>query len=353
MKDEFGGDNFEDYICEYVSGHKPEYMIPSHVIELDEIPLTVNGKLDKRALPEVDLKDLQSVYVEPETDTEKIIVEAFEKVFNQKIGIYDDFVKLGGDSLTAIKVISLMDIDINPTVIFKDRTPYAIAQNIGKNEYGFELVKKGTKNQNMFMLPPIGGLSSIFFDLVNNIDFDGNIYIIDDFKYGLSLDEIKSIENNGITLDYYYDAIKDIFQNGDILVGFSLGCIYASLILEKLEQNKQVAKCILIDGTLQFVNDEEISTDKLINDYGEVEFNDIVNNRSSDFKNKFIEILLLNSNWNFHTPKIESHITYLDTSDMFKEDLDKISDNYEFVLIDSNHKDIIHKDVDKIIKYLK
>ena len=353
LKDEFGGDNFEDYICEYVSGHKPEYMIPSHVIELDEIPLTVNGKLDKRALPEVDLKDLQSVYVEPETDTEKIIVEAFEKVFNQKIGIYDDFVKLGGDSLTAIKVISLMDIDINPTVIFKDRTPYAIAQNIGKNEYGFELVKKGTKNQNMFMLPPIGGLSSIFFDLVNNIDFDGNIYIIDDFKYGLSLDEIKSIENNGITLDYYYDAIKDIFQNGDILVGFSLGCIYASLILEKLEQNKQVAKCILIDGTLQFVNDEEISTDKLINDYGEVEFNDIVNNRSSDFKNKFIEILLLNSNWNFHTPKIESHITYLATSDMFKEDLDKISDNYEFVLIDSNHKDIIHKDVDKIIKYLK
>ena len=352
LKDGFDEDSFEDSIREYISRHKPEHMIPSYVIELDEIPLNVNGKVDKRALPEVDLEGLQSEYVAPETETEKEIVEAFEKVFNQKIGIYDDFVKLGGDSLTAIKVISLIDRDINPTAIFKYRTPYAIAQNIAQKEYGFDLVKKGNKNQNMFLLPPIEGLSSVFFDLINNIDFDGNIYLIDDFKYDLSLDEIKRIENNALTFDHYYDAIKDIFQNGDIIGGFSLGCIYASLLCEKLEQTKRVAKCILIDGTLDFVNDEEISTEELINEYVKMEYKDILNNCSSDFRDKFIEILRINSNWNFHTPKIESPVTYLTTSNMFKEHLDKISDNYEFVLIDSNHKDILHKDINKIIKYL-
>ena len=353
LKDGFDEEYIEDSLRDYVAEHKPDYMVPSYVIGLDEIPLNINGKVDKKALPDVNLKDLQSEYVAPTNDAEKTIVKAFEKVFNQKIGIYDDFVKLGGDSLTAIKAISLMDMDINPTAIFKGRTPYAIAQIIGKKEYGFDLVKKGNKNQNMFLLPPVGGLSFVFFDLVNNIDFDGNIYLIDDFKYDLSLDELKTIRSNDITFNHYYDAIKDIFQNGDIIVGFSLGCIYASLLCEKLEQNKQVAKCILIDGTLKFVNDEETSTEELIKEYCEVEYSEVINNRSGNFQDKFIEILRINSNWNFHTPKIECPVTYLATSDVFKGDLDKISDNHKFVLIDSNHKDILHKDIDKIIKYFK
>ena len=353
LKDGFDEEYIEDSLRDYVAEHKPDYMVPSYVIGLDKIPLNVNGKVDKNALPDVDLDSLHAEFVAATNETEQTIVEAFEKVFNQKIGIYDDFVKLGGDSLTAIKVISLIDMDINPTAIFKDRTPYAIAQNIGQKEYGFDLVKKGNKNQNMFLLPPVGGLSFVFMDLVNNIDFDGNIYLIDDFKYDLSLDELKSIKSNDITFNHYYEAIKDIFQSGDIIVGFSLGCIYASLLCEKLEQNKQVAKCILIDGTLKFINDEEISTDDLIKEYGEVEYNEIINNRSGEFKDKFIEILRINSNWNFHTPKIECPVTYLATSDVFKGDLDKISDNYKSVLIDSNHKDILHKDIDKIIKYFK
>ena len=353
LKDGFDEECIEDYLRDYVAEHKPDYMVPSYVIGLDKIPLNVNGKVDKNALPDVDLDSLHAEFVAATNETEQTIVEAFEKVFNQKIGIYDDFVKLGGDSLTAIKVISLIDMDINPTAIFKGRTPYGIAQNIGQKEYGFDLVKKGNKNQNMFLLPPVGGLSFVFMDLVNNIDFDGNIYLIDDFKYDLSLDELKSIKSNDITFNHYYEAIKDIFQSGDIIVGFSLGCIYASLLCEKLEQNKQVAKCILIDGTLKFINDEEISTDDLIKEYGEVEYNEIINNRSGEFKDKFIEILRINSNWNFHTPKIECPVTYLATSDVFKGDLDKISDNHKFVLIDSNHKDILHKDIDKIIKYFK
>ena len=85
-------------------------MVPSFVIELDRIPLTVNGKVDKKALPDVDFDSLNVEYVAPTTDDEKAIVEAFEEVFNQeKIGIHDDFIKLGGDSLIAIKLISILN----------------------------------------------------------------------------------------------------------------------------------------------------------------------------------------------------------------------------------------------------
>jgi len=321
--------------------------------------LTVNGKVDKRALPGVDLDVLRVEYVAPTNGTERDIVKAFEIAFNQSgIGIYDDFVRLGGDSLTAIKIVSLLPFDISVNTILNSRTPYKIAQSINENnnEYKFDLVKKGVKNQNMFILPPNGGVSFIFTELIDAIDFEGNIYLIDDFKFDLSLDELKNIENPHIlTLNHYYDAIEDIFQDGDIIAGYSLGCIYASLIAEKLEQNKKIDKCILIDGTLKFVNKEKQSKkeimDDLINNYDEEKYKSFFDEYASDFKDKFLEICYINSSWDFDTPKIKSHIIYLSTSDSFNEDLDYISDNYEFISIDSTHKDIIEKDVDKIKKY--
>ena len=123
----------KNHIQDYVHQHKPEYMVPSFVIILDEIPLNVNGKVDKRALPDVDFTSLHEDYVAPTTEDEKIIVEAFEKVFNHKIGIYDDFVHLGGDSLTAIKLLTyLEDYNITAVDILSLHTPYAIAKNIKK-----------------------------------------------------------------------------------------------------------------------------------------------------------------------------------------------------------------------------
>ena len=119
-------DNFNDdltvYVKEFVGGCKPDYMVPSYVIELSEIPLTVNGKVDKNALPEVDLESLHADYVAPTTGTERLIVDAFEKVFEQdQVGVYDDFTRLGGDSLSAIKLLSYLE-DYNVTAAAASRT---------------------------------------------------------------------------------------------------------------------------------------------------------------------------------------------------------------------------------------
>ena len=107
-------------------------MVPSYVVGLDVIPLTVNGKVDKGALPEVDLDVLSIGYVAPTNETEKLIVDAFESVFDQRgIGLYDDFVRLGGDSLTAIKLLAYLDgFNISAGDILSLRTPYAIAGRV-------------------------------------------------------------------------------------------------------------------------------------------------------------------------------------------------------------------------------
>ncbi|WP_407432088.1 AMP-binding protein, partial [Methanobrevibacter sp.] len=133
--------DIEDRICEHVKEHKPSYMVPSFVIKLDKLPLNVNGKLDKKALPEVDLDMLSAGYVAPRNATEKIIVDAFGKVFNQeKIGINDDFIRLGGDSLTAIKLLPyLEDYNVTAADILSLHTPHEIANNIDKNDMQFDL----------------------------------------------------------------------------------------------------------------------------------------------------------------------------------------------------------------------
>ena len=129
-----------DHVRKYVSNRKPEYMVPSYVVELDEIPLNINGKVDKRALPEVDFDSLHAEYLAPRNEDERNIVEAFQKVFNQKIGIHDDFLRLGGDSLTAIKVLSyLEDYNITAVDILSLHTPYAIAKKIKRLEFDLDI----------------------------------------------------------------------------------------------------------------------------------------------------------------------------------------------------------------------
>ena len=356
-----------DTVRDYVSKHKPDYMVPSYVVELDVIPLTVNGKVDKGALPDIDLDLLHVEYVAPVNKIEERIVSAFEKVFDwENISVYDDFIRLGGDSLSAIKILSLLDdMDLSIKDILNLKTPYKIAQSIIRNQiiiedyqYGFNLIKEGNKKRNMFLIPPIGGLSFTFSDLINVIDFDGNIYAIDDFKYDLSVDEIKNIDNNcSNLLDYYYNAIKDLFQDGDIIVGYSSGCIYASLLIEKLEKFKDVGECILIDGSLNFSSNvlpvREDVCKNVDDDFNKRNLmSDMENYYLSDFKEKVIEVMMINSVWDFNVPKINSHIRYLATSSEREDDLKKISDNnYDFIFIDSTHEDIISKDVAKISDY--
>uniref|UniRef100_UPI00388DB6AC amino acid adenylation domain-containing protein n=1 Tax=Methanobrevibacter sp. TaxID=66852 RepID=UPI00388DB6AC len=165
---EFSPDSLRDYIREYVSKHKPDYMVPSFIIPLNKIPLNVNGKVDKKALPKVNLEHLHSRYVAPVTKVQKIIVETFENVLNQdKIGLYDDFIRLGGDSIKAIRVISLLqsnDISCSAQDILNYKTPYLISKNVESiSKVSYDAV------EGIVDLHPI---QSYFFDQINKNEFN-------------------------------------------------------------------------------------------------------------------------------------------------------------------------------------
>ncbi|MEJ6981954.1 amino acid adenylation domain-containing protein [Pedobacter sp. P351] len=114
----FDKQNLQTYLQEKL----PEYMVPSLWVELDRIPLTPNGKTDKKALPEPDMSGQQSQeYIAPGTETEQKLASIWQELLGaQQIGIHDNFFELGGHSLLAMRVISSIRRELKADVAIKD-----------------------------------------------------------------------------------------------------------------------------------------------------------------------------------------------------------------------------------------
>ena len=107
-----------------------EYMVPDTYMRLDAMPMTPNGKINRKVLPMPELK--RSIdYVTPEGETEQLFVRIFSEVLGiEQVGALDDFFEIGGTSLNAIKVIveaSKHGVQIVFNDLFNQKTPRALA----------------------------------------------------------------------------------------------------------------------------------------------------------------------------------------------------------------------------------
>ena len=116
--------NTQDILL-YMQERLPQYMIPQYIMQLDILPLTINGKVDKSKLPMPEI-DGKNKYVAPENEVQRQLCEIWCKIFNvKKIGIMDNFFEMGGDSLLAIKLQTealKQNININYSDVFEYQT---------------------------------------------------------------------------------------------------------------------------------------------------------------------------------------------------------------------------------------
>ncbi|RLK54869.1 non-ribosomal peptide synthetase [Actinokineospora cianjurensis] len=109
----------------------PEHMVPAAVVVLDRIPLTPNGKVDRKALPAPDFAGLTTSR-QPETDAERALAAVFAEVLGvPTVGLDDDFFALGGDSIISIQLVSRARAEglrFSPRDVFERRTVARIAE---------------------------------------------------------------------------------------------------------------------------------------------------------------------------------------------------------------------------------
>ncbi|MEV0563520.1 amino acid adenylation domain-containing protein [Dactylosporangium sp. NPDC050588] len=112
----------------------PAHLVPTAVVPLEALPLTVNGKLDKAALPDPEVRS-SAGYVAPRTDAEDLVAGVWAEVLGvEKVGAHDDFFDLGGHSLLATRMVArvraAVDLSVPIRTLFTHRTVAGFAQAV-------------------------------------------------------------------------------------------------------------------------------------------------------------------------------------------------------------------------------
>ncbi|QVN09286.1 amino acid adenylation domain-containing protein [Pseudomonas rhodesiae] len=100
------GDDWREVLGAHLAEHLPDYMVPAQWVLLEQMPLSPNGKLDRKALPKADASLMAREYVAPQSELEQQVAAIWAEVLHvQRVGLHDNFFELGGHSLLATQVV--------------------------------------------------------------------------------------------------------------------------------------------------------------------------------------------------------------------------------------------------------
>ncbi|HTE28647.1 amino acid adenylation domain-containing protein [Flavitalea sp.] len=123
-----------------LKNYLPDYMIPTYFKQMESFPLTDNGKVDRKALRNLAVisKEVNTDYVAPETEFEKMLSEIWSEVLQiGKPGVHDNFLEIGGNSLAAIRITSRVnnafDLELPVNIVFESSTISQLADHIEKS----------------------------------------------------------------------------------------------------------------------------------------------------------------------------------------------------------------------------
>lgn len=225
----------------------PAYMVPDAYMMLEELPLTANGKVNRRLLPEADGRPNRTEHRAPRNMTEEKLAVIWSEVLGrQQIGIDENFFEIGGHSLKAMAVTSRMlkdlAIDVPVNVLFEKPTIEGLATYIDQGGHTND-VKKTVFNQestrHLFAFPPVLGYGIVYGKLAEQMP-----------EYKIHAFDFIESDDRAVR---YAEAISGLQPEGPLtLIGYSAGCGLAFEVAQTLEKNgRKVEKLLMIDSYMK------------------------------------------------------------------------------------------------------
>ncbi|MBF8799474.1 pyoverdine non-ribosomal peptide synthetase PvdD [Pseudomonas aeruginosa] len=145
-------ERLRESLRESLKRHLPDYMVPAHLMLLERMPLTVNGKLDRQALPQPDASLSQQAYRAPGSELEQRIAAIWAEILGvERVGLDDNFFELGGHSLLATRVISRVrqeqQLDASLKALFERPVLEAFAQGLERTADAVSMIPLADRQQ--------------------------------------------------------------------------------------------------------------------------------------------------------------------------------------------------------------
>jgi amino acid adenylation domain-containing protein len=239
---------------DYLKEHLPIYMVPGYYVHMESIPLTSNGKVNKKALPlpAERYHQKQETIMSADTETQKAIAGIWQNMLDiELIGIDDNFFDLGGSSIMAPKVINQINketgIKLSLSSLYQLPTIRELAHKIETNttqEISPVMLLKEGEGTPVFIFPPWSSYPTIFDEFVNHFKGKNPLYGI------LYTEDTENFPFQNVQeyVKYLITHIKKLHPTGSYgLIGYSLG---ARTILEVAIQLQQAKNEVELLGVI-------------------------------------------------------------------------------------------------------
>jgi acyl carrier protein len=236
-----------DELSTILSKNLPDYMLPRFLIQLEEFRLNINGKIDYKLLPEPELFDTLDNYTAPSSSIEKQLSITFAEILKldkEKVGVNDDFFRLGGNSILAIRLLARLNKELKVNLKLADILTNSclgkLAKIINTTETAYQSLTRlnsAIDKPTMFMIHPGQAGCEVYAKLAKELENHYSCYGIDNYNLHHQEKVTDFKELAAMYLEFIINEGYIIDRDTPVtLLGWSLGGLIALEIATILEE---------------------------------------------------------------------------------------------------------------------
>ncbi len=252
-------------VISFLHSRLPRHMVPEAWVEIDVIPLSAGGEIDKKSLLDLNIEELVTdQYVAPHTESERILVKIWQDVLKvNNIGVRDDFFDLGGHSLLAVQIVNQIKKRTGKFLPISALFKYSNIESLGAFLMGNETekisrslvpIKPALGKMPIYFIHGVGLNVMNFADLAMSLDARQPVFGLQALGLGGEFPPVKSMSE---IAEIYISEILEHNPNGPYAIaGYSLGGFIALEIKRQLElSGRKLSLLAMIDTNADHTED--------------------------------------------------------------------------------------------------